>query len=579
MVGTEAAETATGSDTGADTGIGTATGLVTGAGGGTGAGTGERRTAGVGRGNPAGEIARVGRRIAEEIAADAPQGWTRAVLSGHAGRWGTGLTGGYTVGDARRHPGGLPGLHGLLTDLAEPVREARGWDRLSWEMDCLPSGEHRLVVFEEAVSRVTGGLGGYQIVLDPAYRLPQPGLRQEPGTAAPAGDPDSAAALFRTYLDRRAAVLGHREELPPPATAAALDEAERRIGRALPAELRALYLIADGDAVGLDSRYLIDGYHWLSLDSLVHEYEQGRESPWYGWDLEWDSVVFDATPADTVRRCGGHPGWIRFAGGEDGNYLAVDLAPARDGHPGQIIVTGRDHHHEGPAYVADSLTSLLRQHVDLLDSGACAYEHEEADDGTAYLCLLRDHRRVGTRQIVGAIPRAVPDTLQALHINDADAPVDLSPLTAAPRLRRLHLNRSLTSDLRPVRELPVESLRVGLSGGDLTPLSDHPRLAALDLRTTAPVGLAPLRSVPHLRGLDLEGADVPDLTVLGDLPHLAYLALDQRQWAVLLRDDTLPPGLAAVRLAGPDVTFEDALTLASRLGLDTGPALRAAGTL
>jgi hypothetical protein len=291
-------------------------------------------------------------------------------------------------------------------------------------------------------------------------------------------------------------------------------------------------------------------------------------------------VVFDATPADTVRRCGGHPDWIRFASGEDGNYLAVDLAPARHGHPGQIIVTGRDYHHEGPAYVADSLTSLLREHIDLLESGTHAYEHDKADDGTAHLYLLRDHRRdYGTRQIIGRIPDEVPHTLQAIHINDAAEPVDLSPLTAAPGLRRLHLNRSVTADLTPVRELPVESLRVGLVGGDLTPLAGHPHLAALDLRTTAPADVTPLRDLPRLHGLDLEGADVPDLTALAGLPHLRYLALDQRQWAVLLRDDTLPPGLAAARLAGPDVTFEDALTLASRLGLDTGSALRAAGTL
>nr|AXL05956.1 protein involved in beta-1,3-glucan synthesis [uncultured bacterium] len=515
----------------------------------------------------------VGRRMAGRIAAGAPSGWTRALLSGDAGRRGGGVTGRYTVPGARG-AGGLPPLHDLLRDLAEPIREERGWGGVSWEMDCLPSGEYRLVVFTRSVGRVTGGCGGYRIVLDPACRPPRPGLRQEAGTSAPAGDPEVAAALFRTYLDRRAAVVGHREELPPPVTAAALDAAERRIGRPLPADLRALYLIADGDAVGADARYLFDGRTWLSLDRLVRECGEGRDSPWSGWDLEWDAVVFDATPADTVRRCAAHSDWLRFASGEDGNHLAVDMAPARDGRPGQVIATGRDHGHEGPAYLADSVTSLLREYIALLEKGA--YEYEEEDE---YLCLLGHRGEVGPRQIIGGIPDEVPAGLQAIHINDAAGPVDLSPLAAAPGLRRLHLNRSQTGDLTPVRDLPVESLRVVLEDGDLTPLAGHPHLTSLDLSTTAPADLTPLRGIPHLHGLDLAGADVPDPSVLADLPHLCYLALDQRQWAALLRDGELPPALAAARLAGDDVTFEDALTLASRLGLDTGAALRVAGAL
>ncbi|WP_332328065.1 MULTISPECIES: SMI1/KNR4 family protein [unclassified Streptomyces] len=60
-------------------------------------------------------------------------------------------------------------------------------------------------------------------------------------------DPELAATRFRAYRERRAAILGHPEELPPPVTEAALDEAERSLGRSLPADLRALYLIADGD--------------------------------------------------------------------------------------------------------------------------------------------------------------------------------------------------------------------------------------------------------------------------------------------------------------------------------------------
>ena len=75
----------------------------------------------------------------------------------------------------------------------------------------------------------------------------------------------------------------------------------------------------------------------------------------------------------TERPVGGiRPGdhaWLPFATGEDGNYLAVDLSPARNGHPGQIIYLGRDYD-DGPAYLADSVTSLLGRYLTLLEQGA-----------------------------------------------------------------------------------------------------------------------------------------------------------------------------------------------------------------
>ncbi len=510
--------------------------------------------------------------IVGAIAAQAPNGWSQAVLHSRAGRGGSSVAGGYTVRGEYRNTG-MPNPYRELMALGEALRVDRGWDPVSLEIRCRPSGEYRLVVFHGAVTWVTGAGSGFHVVLDGDYRLPQPGRRQQPGTAAPAGDPELAVARFRAYLQRRAEILGHPEELPPPATPAAIDEAERRLGRRLPADLRALYLIADGDGVDYDDCYLFQGNAWLSLESMVAEHSDwsGGDRPWYGWDLEWDSVVFDTTPADTVRRCGAHPGWLRFATGHDGNFLAVDTDPARDGRPGQIIHTGRDYD-EGPVYVEDSITTLLGRYLELLDQGA--YEK----DGD-YLRLLPPTHDPAPQRIIGEIPDEVPPTLQAIHVNDATGLVDLAPLTAATDLRLLHLNRSTTADLAPVRALPVESLRLTLTEGDLTPLEGHPQLTALDLNTTAPVDLTPLRTTHQLRGLDLSGADVPDLTVLADLPDLRFLSLTARQWAALLDEGKVPATLAAARLADAGATFDQALALAARLGLDTDDALRATGTL
>ncbi|WP_240627653.1 SMI1/KNR4 family protein [Streptomyces scopuliridis] len=516
-------------------------------------------------------VERVARRIAEEIVASAPEGWTRAVLASTAGRGGVSVSGDYTVPGAPGRHNLVPSPFGELTTLAEAVREIRGWASSSLEIACRPSGEYELVAFSDIITSLRGRGGGFQAVLDPGYRLPQPGVEQGEDTAAPAGDPEQAVARFRAYMERRAAILGRPEQLPPPASAAALDEAERRVGRPLPADLRALYAIADGDGLGIEHRYLLGGNAWLSLKHLVSVHADQRERPWYGWELAWDSVVFDADPSDTVRRCGGHPAWLPFASGEDGNYLAVDLAPARNGRPGQVIRIGRDYD-EGPAYVADSITSLLGHHVDLLEQGA----YETDDD---YLSLLEPARGFGPRRIIGEIPATIPPDLQAIHINDAVGPVDLAPLTAAPNLRLLRLNRCATADLAPVRALPVESLHVTLDGGDLTPLEGHRDLTALDLGTTAPIDLAPLRTVPNLRGLDLSRADVRDLTVLADLRDLRYVALTARQWTVLLDEGKAPLTLAAARLADDDAPLDEALTWAARLGLNTADAFRTTGTL
>ncbi|MEO3749558.1 SMI1/KNR4 family protein [Streptomyces sp. B6B3] len=518
-------------------------------------------------------VERVVRRIVEEIVASAPEGWTGAVLAGRVSRGGgSSVSGGYGVPGARHHHS-VPTLHAELCDLGTALQEARGWDRANLEIQCLPSGEYRVVATPDAVDRQSGMRGGFQIVLDPDRRLPQPGFEQEGSTAAPAGDPRLAAERFRAYLERRAAILGRPDELPPPASAAALDEVERRIGRALPPDLRALYAIADGERLAPRPRRLFEGSVWMPLSELIAEYDWWREPPWLGWDHNWDSVVFDAHPADTVRRCGGHPDWIPFVTHEDGNVLAVDMAPARDGRPGQVIEIGRDHH-DGPAYVADSVTSLLGGYLELLRQGAY-----ELDNG--HLDLLEPAQEVPRHQhIGGGIPEVVPPTLQAIHINKQPSPVDLAPLTAGRSLRRVHLNRCATADLTPLRSLPVESLRVVLDpAGDLTPLEGHRHLSSLALASAAPVDIAPLRTAPNLRGLDLAWANVRDLPLLADLPDLRYLSLNGRQWAVLLKANRVPPTLAAAHLGGDYASLDQALDWAAFLGTRLGEPFRATGTV
>ncbi|MGK5638625.1 SMI1/KNR4 family protein [Streptomyces sp. URMC 126] len=519
-------------------------------------------------------VEQVVRRIADVMVASAPPGWQRAVLASTAGQASVGVAGDYAVPGRKSWRLSTPSPFEELRLLAEEVRNVRGWESTSVELECQPSGEYRLVAWRDTVSSLRGRGGGFVTVLDSAYRLPQPGFAQAGSTATPAGDPDLARARFRACLERRAAVLGRDEELPPPASADALDEAERRVGRPLPPDLRALYQVADGDQTGYEHRYLLGGNAWLPLKSMIAVHARMREPGYFSWELGWSRVIFDAEPPGTVRRCDGHPGWVPFASGEDGNYLAVDLSPAPGGRPGQIIRIGRDYH-KGPVYVADSITSLLGHNLEQLELGA----FETYDDNLELLQPLPgtddDRKWIADDHI----PDELPHTMQALSLNDAPVPVDLAPLRAASGLRLLRLNRCSTTDLAPLSELPIESLHVTLAGGTLSPLQAHPHLTSLSLDSSTPIDIAVLPTIPNLRGLDLSGVHVGDLSVLADLTELRYLSLTAGQWAALLSAGKLPPALAAARLVDGDATLEQALSWTARLGLDTSDALRVTGNL
>ncbi|WP_030277066.1 SMI1/KNR4 family protein [Streptomyces sp. NRRL B-24484] len=515
-------------------------------------------------------------RVVRTIAANAPEGWTEAVLVSTEGLSGLGVSGECVLSDATPRPLYFAGRFQDLSDVTAAVGTAHGWERTRLEIRCRPSGEYSLVASHDVVSRLHGERPGFLAVLDHGYRLSPAGYAQNEGTAGPAGDPELALARLRAYLERRAEILGRSETLPPPVTEAALADAERRLGRPLPADLRALYLAADGS--GDDACGLFGNLSWMPLARLVGANADLREPVWTGWENHWDAVVLDADPPGTVRRCHEHPAWLPFATADDGNYLAVDMSPAHAGLPGQVIEIGRDYY-DGPLYLCDSVTSLLARYLDLLDRGAYEVEEDDVD----YIDFVEGPREPGSDQELrsGGIPHTVSPDLQAvlIQVNAPTSPMDLTPLAAAPHVQKLELKRRPVTDLTPLRNLPVESLAVSLHGGDLAPLEGHPHLSSLDLATTAPADITPLRTAPNLRCLDLSQATVQDLTVLADFPHLRYLALTGSQWAVLLNEDKVPPSLAAARLAERDASHAEALSWAARLGLPVGASYVISGTL
>ena len=486
------------------------------------------------------------RTMAEEIAAGAPRGWQRAELRGFA-------TG---PGSAGHHgfwfePDELTEyeLNNTVFDRMRVLHTAmEASDHLTIELELESRGRYRAVL-SERLDRL--GRPGFRYLLDPGSVPPEPGEPQTSPDAPEAGDPDEAVALLGEYLRRLEEVLGpdSRPNLPPP-----LPESSRRqlvadLDVVLPRDLRALYAVVDGDG----GRGLLHGYGWFGMEMLA-ELCLTEERWWVtrGWrHHEFRPFVNEFGPPLTIRRLSDHPAWIPFATNTTGDYLAVDMAPGPRGRPGQVILIGR-HHDEGPTYVADSVTTLLRTQVEALASGS--FEH--VDDGLWIKVddlehHKRDYDRTCTLEVAG--PDAAPVRGMRPEIREltvCNAPwVDFGPVRGAPALWQVSVKNCPGADLSPLRDTPVEVLDLDMVAIDLAGLEGHPTVRKLVLHSGKPVDLRPLLSCRQLYSLDLSDATAADVSVLGELTALRHLKSQRSQWDELCRHKAVPPSLAVAELA------------------------------
>ncbi|MFJ5927110.1 SMI1/KNR4 family protein [Kitasatospora sp. NPDC092948] len=517
-------------------------------------------------------IKQAARRSCLRLASAAPAQWTELHLE-FGGAPFQQIEGHWTLPDGV-HRRWIP-VAADLDALATAIGALRGWPRTRLELHLLAAGSFTVTATRDT-TLTHSSLGGIGAALDPDLHVPAPGDDRPDSTAPPAGDPERAAALLRAGVDRRAELLGHRRELPPPATPEQIAETEALLGHPLPADLRALYLVADGSGDVLDSIDVFDGPRLLPLAELPGRHAHLAYAMRFNWDNPNEATVQDEPgPLDAVRRRHHHPAWLPFATVDDGNYYAVDLAPAEAGRPGQVIEIGRDRY-DGPLYVADSVTTLLARCLDLLDRGC--YEIDDEDDDLPYLDFTESARDpAGPPTVLHAetAPDTVPTTLLYAHLT-GPAPV-LAPLAAAPRLRRVTLAARPADGLGALRGVALESLTAPVAADDLAPLAGHPQLAVLDLSDgggDGPLDLAVLRTLPALWWLNLTRCRPLDLSVLGELTGLRHLALTLGQWEAL---PVLPPGLASARLVDRDVTDEQAAAWAARIGLVPGEPYRVNG--
>jgi cell wall assembly regulator SMI1 len=168
------------------------------------------------------------------------------------------------------------------------------------------------------------------------------------------------------------------ETIRPPAAEADLDELEKRIGRPLPADFRASYLIHDGQdrdterwgygvIFGLYLRPIADGegIRWLYVYRVEHEWPE-KDNRMLDWKFH---------PPGAIRDAWSGPGWVPFYWDVGRNFIGIDLDPGPNGVVGQVIPFGSED--EFRPVLALSFAHLLEDVADELEAGHATVEPPE----------------------------------------------------------------------------------------------------------------------------------------------------------------------------------------------------------
>ncbi len=158
--------------------------------------------------------------------------------------------------------------------------------------------------------------------------------------------PGSATHLptaFQALLNARAL-----QATPPNLTD--LDALERAVGVPLPHDFKALY--AATGAI----KELFYGFDLLSAKEATTQHAS--------WTAIYNDWILEDLQSQQSAEAGIHPvyctpRWIPFVDLMGGNYLAIDLAPAKNGTYGQVITFGRDV--DRKRLIAKNLTDFLQK--------------------------------------------------------------------------------------------------------------------------------------------------------------------------------------------------------------------------
>ena len=369
--------------------------------------------------------------------------------------------------------------------------------------------------------------------------------------------------------------------LNPGAADIAIERVEAAIGRELPADLRALYRIADGQADPFGARGATGGdgpraamfgrERFLSLDEALAEWRFWHDEIWLPEQAHGgfppDHDVREGDPVDPVYW---QPSWFTFAGSDGGNGYAVDLDPPRGGTYGQVVLVGSDEWER--RVIASSVTELMAEAAARLDPDE---PHRFVrDEGDA-----RDRPQVSFDMDWRETPHVPPsageleraearhetiETARRIEREDFDAWLGTRGLSGAEREAVLASVRPAFGDdpFGPRERAPADSAGAAPAGAVPTGswMADDPLgyLSSLDLELFTSATVTAGEPVPATR---LEALDLLHRWRLarGDWSELDY----RRSRAVLERPRPEPvPGGAhasffgSVRLEGEEIVVE-----------------------
>ncbi len=203
-----------------------------------------------------------------------------------------------------------------------------------------------------------------------------------------------------------------------------LDALEKRIGRPLPADFRASYLIHDGQWDGEEYGYGLGVLFGMSIEPLASGYEGVMWLYEHRVDKEWRQLEHYALdwvfwPPNAIRPAESGPGWMPFYWDCGRNFIGIDLEPGPNGVVGQVIPFGSDD--EFRPVLALSFGHLLEDIADELEAGSAFVNPPEVSDSVFGLrstprgCFANWYKQWAeaklplTFQQSRAIPRHVPE--------------------------------------------------------------------------------------------------------------------------------------------------------------------------
>lgn len=183
-------------------------------------------------------------------------------------------------------------------------------------------------------------------------------------------------AWFAEYLPQALTTLN------PPATEADLDALEKSIGRRLPPDFRASYLIHDGQSYREDDLWGMGVFFGLAIEpinrgeGITWLYRHRVECEWPEKSNEMLDWIF--YPPDAIREAWSGPGWLPFYWDAGRNFIGIDLEPGPNGVYGQVIRFGLEDEYR--PVLALSFAHLLEDIADELEAGHAVTEPSEVSN-------------------------------------------------------------------------------------------------------------------------------------------------------------------------------------------------------